>query len=114
MSVFDAAIVEEAFGDDHPSLGAFLRSVRASLGAHCERVREAIHAGDADAVRKAAHALRGSSGHVGGSRLAKIAERFEMLARDGSIAPKAELEDLDRELGELQRAIDAYVGRLGP
>ena len=114
MTVFDATIVEEAFGDDRAALVSFLESVRTSLRTHCGRVRTSVENGDVHAIQQTAHALRGSSGHVGGARVAKIAEGIEAQARDGKVADRGELTGLEAALDELEKALDGYVARLRP
>ncbi|MBV8354533.1 MAG: Hpt domain-containing protein, partial [Candidatus Eremiobacteraeota bacterium] len=106
MTIFDATIVEEAFGDDRAALASFLESVRTSLHTHCARVRTAVENGDVEAIRQTAHALRGSSGHVGGARVAKIAEGIEAQAREGKVAERDELTGLDAAFAELDAALE--------
>src|SRR5262249_15959756 len=45
-------------------------------------IREALSVDDAEAVRHAAHSLKGSAGYVGASRLASICAGIERLARE--------------------------------
>ena len=55
------------------------RALLASLG-------EAISDGEPEACRSAAHALKSSSGNVGGVRLMKLSAQMEKQAREGVMA----------------------------
>jgi len=57
---------------------------------HVAGIVAAVNAGDADAMWRVAHTLRGSSGHVGAIMVGRIAAELETLGRAGS-ADQAEL-----------------------
>ena len=50
------------------------------------RLREAVQRGDAEAIRKTAHALKSSSGNVGAQSLAAACQELEFIGRDEDIA----------------------------
>jgi signal transduction histidine kinase/CheY-like chemotaxis protein len=58
-----------------------------------EKIRAALAAGDANALREAAHALKSSSGNVGATGLVEIARQLEALGRDGKSDAAAGLVD---------------------
>ena len=108
MTTFDPTTIEEAFGDDREGLTDFVRSVGSSIRSGYGRVRDAMARGDVQEVRQAAHALKGSCGHIGGAEVAAIAERFEARARAGGLEDEAVLEELAAAIGRLEAAIEAY------
>jgi two-component system sensor histidine kinase/response regulator len=50
------------------------------------QLRAAVDAGDAEALRKAAHALKSSSANVGAEQLAALCRELEMLGRKATVA----------------------------
>ncbi|MBV8602517.1 MAG: Hpt domain-containing protein, partial [Candidatus Eremiobacteraeota bacterium] len=89
MTIFNPALACEAFEDDREGLVEFLRSVSATMRSRYDDVRAATESGDASALRSAAHALKGSSGHLGSETVSAIAGRIELEARAGRIEPEA-------------------------
>lgn len=114
MTTFDPSTIEEAFGDDREGLTGFVRSVGSSIRGSYERVRAAVDGRDVEAVRQAAHSLKGSCGHIGGAEVAAIAERFESKARRGELEDPASLEELGAALGRLEAAIESYAVSAAP
>lgn len=49
-------------------------------------IRTGIGAGDSDAVRRAAHSLKGSSSNLGAQPLTELSQKIELAARDGKLA----------------------------
>ncbi|MDH5254771.1 MAG: response regulator [Gammaproteobacteria bacterium] len=70
-----------------------------------EKIREALAAGDANALREAAHALKSSSANVGATGLVEIARQLEALGRDGKADAAGGL--VDRMSQEHARVISA-------
>jgi signal transduction histidine kinase/CheY-like chemotaxis protein/HPt (histidine-containing phosphotransfer) domain-containing protein len=81
VPLFDAAKLtelRESFGEE--DLRTALNCIPAE-GARClSQIKAAINIGDLDAVRKAAHSLKGMAGNFGATRLAAISRRIEMEA----------------------------------
>lgn len=50
-----------------------------------EKIRQAIAAHDADALGRAAHALKGSSATIGAKALAEVAKELEMAGKNGAM-----------------------------
>ena len=111
MTTFDAALAEEAFEDDLEGLAAFLRSVLASLESGVQRVREAASKGDAPTLRAAAHAVKGSSGHLGADEVGEVAAKIENAAREGHIESAQSIEALEGAVATLQKAVEDYLVR---
>jgi HPt (histidine-containing phosphotransfer) domain-containing protein len=76
-------------------LDLFVQDTRVRLAT----IRSALASGDAEARRLAAHALKGSAGNVGASRVARLAASVE---KGGATA--AQVDDLENEA---TRAIEA-------
>jgi CheY-like chemotaxis protein len=72
--------------------------------AYARAAREAWKRGEAAALGRAAHALKGSSAQLGASRLAELCGAAEALAEGGALAEaEALLADIDAELDEFLR-----------
>jgi HPt (histidine-containing phosphotransfer) domain-containing protein len=66
-------------------IGIFLEDTAqrlASLG-------QAVDAGDAKAVREAAHTIKGSSGNMGATGMQHVAEHLERMAKEGDLSGAA-------------------------
>jgi HPt (histidine-containing phosphotransfer) domain-containing protein len=75
-------------------------------------VKAAVVDGDAPAMGRAAHSLKGSASAVGAVRLAAICVEFEMLARDTALAGAPDLViALD---DEFVRVTEAFQPELRP
>lgn len=111
MTAFDPALAEEAFEDDVEGLSAFLHSVLSSLESGVTRVRDAMSKGDTANVRAAAHAVKGSSSHLGASEVGKRAAIIEDAARDGHLESMETVDALARAVVALQANVDDYLKR---
>jgi len=76
-----------------------------------DRVRQAVDRIDAEALRMAAHSLKGSSSTIGAAGLASICASIEAQARDGSIDRGASvlLDRLDHEFCRVREALEAEL-----
>ena len=89
--------VVEAFLDDSPSR---LRALRASL-----------NRGDAEALGRGAHSLKGSSGNFGAMRMQTLCADVERLSRAGKLGPLGRLLDqLEVEYGRVADRLGELVG----
>ncbi len=76
-----------------------------------DAIRAGVEAGDADAVKRAAHTLKGSSGCVGGTHVAAAAARLEALGAAADLSDAAApVETLSSELTRLLGALAAAEG----
>ena len=91
----DDEFAQELFGDLIPRA----HSLR-------ETIAQAVEQNSADAIRKAAHELKGSCLTLGAERLANVSKDLENLGRTGSVAGAAEL------LIKLDTELDALVVHL--
>ena len=86
--------------------GMFLKDASSRL----EAVEEALQKGDAPAVERAAHALKGGSGSMGARGMSGLCAQLEGLGAsvDLSRAPEL-LGRIREELGRVERALEAEV-----
>ena len=83
-------------------IGAYLEDTPARL----VQLRAAVDAGDAEALRKAAHALKSSSANVGAERLASLFKELEALGRSATVDGAGTLvASLDEELPRVFAAL---------
>ena len=70
------------------------------------QLRAAVDAGDAETLRKAAHALKSSSANVGAERLASLFKELEALGRSATVDGAGTLvASLDEELPRVFAAL---------
>ena len=70
------------------------------------RLSEALSRGDPVAIRESAHRLKGGSLNVGADRMAKTAQRLEIMGRDGvTEGGDADLGVLLEELSRLEKEL---------
>ena len=70
-------------------IGLFLRETPARLA----DIRTALESGDAPALERAAHALKGSAGTLGAYALSELCAQLEELADSGTVTGAAEVVD---------------------
>ena len=87
-------------------IGAFLADTPARLA----QIRDATHAGNAEALRKTAHALKSSCANVGAERLATFAAELEAIGKSGALAGASALvERSDAEWPQVVALLEARV-----
>jgi two-component system, sensor histidine kinase and response regulator len=98
-------------GEDEPDIvaeltGMFLKDTRSRLDA----VEEALQKGDAPAVKRAAHALKGGSGSMGARGMSDLCAQLEDVGASGDLSRgPVLLGRIREELGRLERALEAEV-----
>jgi HPt (histidine-containing phosphotransfer) domain-containing protein len=96
---------QEAFGNP-----AFIRQLAglflASTPGKLNRIRQAITAGDAAAVREVAHALKSNFGMLGAARTADACARME------EAAARTDLAAAEAAFGEVESQLPAVVAAL--
>lgn len=94
-------------GDDFPLLvQTFIRD-----SAHrIESIRNALKAGDADALRRAAHSFKGSAGNMGAMPLAESCRLLEEIGRVADLAGASTLiEEIVDEYSAVERELLAML-----
>ena len=109
--VLDPAVVadlrraQDAFGNPafiRELAGLFLSNTPGKM----DRIRQALAAGDAEAVGQAAHALRSSCGMLGAAQLADAFTRMEEAAAGGDLAAAAAaFQDAERDVPAVLAAL---------
>ncbi|HBF07470.1 MAG TPA: Hpt domain-containing protein [Gammaproteobacteria bacterium] len=86
MSAIDVDMVEDLrsmLGDDFE---LFLTTFRNDMDVRCQAIAEAVSQADSDAVRRAAHSLKGSSSNLGAVELSSACATLETQAHEGNLA----------------------------
>jgi len=101
-----------ALGDEK-ALQALVEQFLSDAGVRLQALRAAARDGDASALEKQAHSLKGSAGSLGAMGVGALAGRLETMGREKSLAGAAEtVEALGRELAEASRQLrDASGGK---
>jgi PAS domain S-box-containing protein len=94
---------------DNPDfLGKLIGTYLRDLPVRLEEIRAALAAGDATALRVAAHTLKGSSANMGAKRLQKVSLLMENVGKSGNLAGAADLlADIEREAAAAKAALEA-------
>jgi HPt (histidine-containing phosphotransfer) domain-containing protein len=81
--------------------------------ARLESIREAMAAGDPEALLQTAHSLKGSAATLGADRMAEICRQMEVSGRAGEM-PQGEglFESLEAEFEQVKRALADWVAAL--
>lgn len=87
-------------------LGLFLSDVPVRIG----RLREAWQSGDAVAVQRAAHSLKGSAGNIGATQLSAVCKELDEQGRSGDLSRLLPLVDsLDAEYRRVEAEIKSLL-----
>ncbi len=106
----DKAKILERIGGDRDLLNELAELFAAECPSMLSNVRDAVRDVQADALEKAAHALKGSVGNFAAEAAVQAALRLEMMGRnrDMAQAPQA-LQDLEREIRRVLKGLAALV-----
>jgi CheY-like chemotaxis protein len=100
--VFDLQRLATQLGDDHEAVTELLDSFVRDAPGTLAQLREAVTAGDAETVERAAHRLKGSLLWITAETAAAQAATLESQARSGDLkALQQPLDALDREVGRV-------------
>ena len=113
-SPLDAFVIKELRDLGGEDSGAFIADLAGAylndLPSRLEAIRAAAGTNDGEALRLAAHALKGSSGNMGAKRLQKLCLLLEEAGRSGSLQEVPELlAGLEGEAGPARAAIEALA-----
>lgn len=108
--VFDRRQAAEATGGDDELLREIVAIFLEDCPRMIEEIAEAAHAGDADALRRAAHTLKGSVGVLGAKALAAAAKDVEDGARAGDVeTATAAFERVEEEARRLVPVLEGLL-----
>jgi len=96
------------FGGNRSLLQQSLQQFVETVAAQMELMREALHRGNRETVRREAHRIRGGAANLTAYPLAAIAGRLESLAKEGDPADAMQTwEDFQREFKRLQEYLSS-------
>jgi two-component system sensor histidine kinase/response regulator len=90
--IVDASVLEElaaSVGGDRTFVLQLVETYRGESAAHLQAVEEAVAAGDATALVRAAHTLKSSSATLGAERVSAQARALERAGRSGTLDEEA-------------------------
>jgi HPt (histidine-containing phosphotransfer) domain-containing protein len=112
--VLDLARLEEAFEDDTGGIAELLEMALETGAKHRRTLADALAAGDAQLVARAAHSIKGSAGNIGASRVAELAAELEERARAGDLTDAPErVAAIDVAYAMLAQRVGDYRRSLG-
>jgi two-component system sensor histidine kinase BarA len=113
-AILDLKNLNEAFEGDVEGIVDILQMAVETTESTLPTLRTAIAAGDAAAVAKAAHGIKGAAANVGGKEVAKAFSTIEERARDGSLAhASADLETALAALDRFNTEVARYRAKAG-
>lgn len=113
-NILDLARLEEAFEDDTAGIAELLDLALETGAKHTRALEAALAAGDAESMRRAAHAIKGSSGNIGANTVMHLADELEQRARVGDLSGARERVDaIGAEYARVAEAVRAYHARVG-
>jgi len=105
-SAFDSTVALRQVGGDRALLAELAAAFRGESRTLMTQLREAITAGDAAKLRRAAHTLKGAAGVFGAEAAFATAMQVESLAAAGDLSQVRELfADLEAQIGQLNAAL---------
>jgi HPt (histidine-containing phosphotransfer) domain-containing protein len=84
-SILDITRLEEAFDDDVQGIAELLEMALETGKRHRRALEDGLAAGDAQAVAKAAHGIKGSAGNIGANVVYRLATELDARARTGDL-----------------------------
>jgi len=109
--LFDPKHALARLGGDRQLLRQLIRIFRTDARPLMAAIKRTAADGEADGLRRSAHALKGSLGTIGAPRVAETARRLELLAQEGDLAHASQL--VDTLAGQL-RELDLLMSPLRP
>ena len=84
QTVLNLARLVEVYEDDRAGIMELLELMLKTNARYLDRLNSAVESRSMDAVREAAHGIKGSAGNVGAIALQREAQELEALSRDES------------------------------
>jgi two-component system, sensor histidine kinase and response regulator len=98
VPVFDRSSLLQRIGGDEALIATFVTMFTTSSDEHLAALAKAAAEGDAEQIRRKAHAVKGSAGNVGAVRLSVAADTLEKAIRENpSVDPSGLLAKLEEE-----------------
>jgi len=103
---FDERVVRARLGDNARLFDKMVRLFLEDCPARLRAMRRAIAAGDGEALREAAHALKGAAANFAAAPVVEAASQLELQGKNGDLAQSlAAYAVLTREMQRLRRAL---------
>lgn len=104
--IFDLSVALERMGGDEEILKEIAALFVEDSPEQLQRIRQAIDAGNAQALERAAHTLKGSVSNFGAESAVKAAFALEMMGREGNLTQAQEhFDTLEAHILEVQSAL---------
>jgi two-component system sensor histidine kinase BarA len=108
---FDVNTVIAMCGGDRGFATAIMEKFRATAGRETAEIEQALARGDAPALRRAAHGLKGMAAYLSAQRVSELSQQIEFLARDNRLADvSVPFDALQQEIARVLAWIDRYGG----
>ncbi len=109
-SIIDWAVARKAVRGDERLLDTIVETALGEIPQLLAEIRRAADAGDAHALRLAAHTLKGSIRYFGAQPVFELAVRLEAMGQGGRLEGVGEVVSfLDRSSGELMAALAEHI-----
>jgi HPt (histidine-containing phosphotransfer) domain-containing protein len=113
--VLDLTRLEEAFKDDTAGIADLLDMALQTGAKHRGTLAQGVAAGDAVAVARAAHGIKGSAGNIGANEVYRLATELDARARTGDISDARERVDaIDAAYARVAEEVRAYRTSVTP
>ncbi len=107
--IFDAADLSANLGDDPHLIRQLITLFIDQHQARLAEIKEGLASGEASAVERAAHTVKGAAGNLRARQVASVAGRIEELARHGCLADAtAAYLQLERAVLNLVQVLEQY------
>jgi HPt (histidine-containing phosphotransfer) domain-containing protein len=108
-AILDLSRLREAFADDDAGIIDLLEMALGTGTKHVESLTSALAQGDATAVAKAAHGIKGSASNIGAVAVTRISAEIETRARNARLDGLDELTvELEGAYAALRESVRAY------
>ena len=105
-STFDLSKVMELVSGDRDFFQEISGMFLEDLPGYLNSIRDSIARGDAEALNRAAHALKGSVGNFGAAKAHQFAYRFEIMGKEGR------MEEAAQHLAELEATFEELTSEM--
>jgi HPt (histidine-containing phosphotransfer) domain-containing protein len=110
-AVFDPAAMRERLGADDQLVRELVELFQGDCPSLLHRLATAVRSGDADSVRQAAHALKGSVANFGAADAIRLALQLEEMGRRHDLtAAEQTYAELEAAVKQLREALDKWLG----
>jgi len=107
--ILDISRLEEAFEDDVNGIADLLEMALETGKKHRRALEDGLRAGDAQAVARAAHGIKGSAGNIGANVVYRLATELDARARTGNLdGARDRVDGIDAAYARVADEVRAY------